>query len=158
MVSFLVVFYKLRSSTTHWFSCSGGGNDDQGVTKTYWLSTHYEASWIEAKMICNNFGLEFLKLDTEQEQNFALNLFQQHKGQFNEHTHVGGITNVKNNKYNWNWVESGSKINYMLRFGDGEPKNYGGDERCLSVMLENDNFVFHDMSCSIIKHKFLCQN
>jgi hypothetical protein len=137
----------------------GESNCEQEYEKTYWLSTHFEAHWIEAKMICSNFGLEFVSIDSINESNHLLGLCDQNISLFDIWTHIGGITTVAGSKTEWYWVESGKKVNFNLKFDKGQPDNKNGIENCLSIGKAPGNFYYNDIPCSGgAAFKFICQS
>lgn len=127
--------------------------------KTYWISTHFKAYWVQANDICHTNGMEFLSLETRQEANHLLSLCDQFIHLMEEWTHIGGITKVAKSLDQWYWIVSGNKVNYRLKFGAGQPDNVGGKELCLSIGNQAGNFFFNDLNCyDQHQFKFICQS
>lgn len=127
--------------------------------KTFWISTHFQAYWDQAKTICSSYGMEFLSLESLQEADGLLSLCHKKNALFDQWTHIGGVTTVPKSKTEWYWVETGKKVNFTLKFGSGQPDNAGGKEWCLSLGKQPSNsFFFNDINCyGMHQFKFICQ-
>jgi hypothetical protein len=138
---------------------AGESSSNQQYEKTYWLSTHFQVFWHQAKTLCSSYGLEFVSVDSIKESNHFLGLCEQNIGLFDLWTHIGGLTTVGGSRTEWYWVESGKKLNFNLKFGAGQPDNAGGDEMCLSLGRAPGNFFYNDIPCyGVHAYKFICQS
>jgi hypothetical protein len=123
------------------------------VLKTYWFSTRYRATWIEAKVICNSYGMKFLTLDTSEEADAFLKLCRETRFAF-DFIHVGALTNLPKDKTQYSWVETGKKVNYALKWAPGERNNT--NEMCLAI--GKWSMLFDGMPCNgLFNHDIVCQ-
>lgn len=131
----------------------------EGYEKSYYVAKNIKAYWSIAAGICKSFELEFLSLETEAEASELLQLCSNNSETFDQHTHIGGITTSPKSLDEWYWINSYNRIDYPLRFRHDQPNNYGGDEFCLSLQKEGNNFEFNDIKCyESWREKFICQH
>jgi len=122
------------------------------------VSTHFEATWLEARSICNDYGLRFVTLETEEEADFFLKLCAQNYDLFeSNYNHIGGIQSIRGNASSYHWVETGYESTFDFKWAPGEPNNGGGKQWCLAVKKERVQFLFDDMFCDAQKSRFVCE-
>ena len=106
--------------------------------------------------------MDFVSLDTEDEQDNFLTLCNKKPNLFESWTHIGGIALMDKSKDFWFWVNSG-KLDYSLKFAKNEPDNYQNVQHCLCIGKRNlSNFMFYDISCNSENddksgYKFVCE-
>jgi hypothetical protein len=106
--------------------------------------------------------MELAIFETEDEQNYVLNMLQKNwKNSLERFTLIGGS---KLGASSWYWPATGKKIEYPLKWNPGQPDNAQGVELCLTVMNESNNaqtFTINDAECStrkvLAEMKFICE-
>lgn len=100
--------------------------------------------------------MELLILETEEEENFMVNLLEKNSNFLDTFTHIGGTILGSNN---WYWASTGQPINYQIRWAPREPNN-PTTEFCLSFLKKADNtFGINDIRCNAIDQPlgFICE-
>lgn len=100
--------------------------------------------------------MEALSLENKVEaDNFLNTILVKNTAQFEEFTHIGGVTTALKASDKWYWVNSGKKVNYTMKFHPGHPDGAGW---CLAVQKRGNDFYFKDIPChSSWEIKFICQ-
>lgn len=125
---------------------------------SYYLPRNFAAKWQNARSICQNYGMEILTLETKSEANYVLEICKSHGQLFATSTHIGGIAAGAKSQDKWFWVTTGEKINYNIKWLDGEPNNlHNGEGMCLSIMKKPDGFYFNDVRCNFEEQRFICE-
>ena len=103
-------------------------------------------SWVNAFMFCRSFNMDLAELTTEVEAEKFLKLFADNAPSLAMWHHIGGsyMGGPKNDYY---WMTTAEKISYPLKFYPGEPNNYAGKEKCLSIAKHPHSFKFNDVDC-----------
>jgi hypothetical protein len=151
---------RYRKNKTEFSKIFNNDGFAEGLTneKVYWYPTHFLASWIEAKTICDSYNMEFLSLDTKDEAFNFLRLYEQNIPVFTDYTHIGAAATIAKTLTDWFWVETSQRVNFTLRFGASQPDNYNGEELCLSLTYYSGSYGFNDIKCyESFWMKFICQ-
>ncbi|CAO1417939.1 unnamed protein product [Diamesa hyperborea] len=123
-------------------------SDYQGVKqmKTYYVSRELKMNWVNAFMFCRSFDMDLAELTTEEEADKFLKLFGDHATTLEIWYHVGGsyMGVAKNDFY---WMTTAKQISYPLKFYPGQPDNYLGKEKCLSIAKYVGPYLFYDVDC-----------
>ncbi|CAO1417933.1 unnamed protein product [Diamesa hyperborea] len=123
-------------------------SDDQGSNqiKTYYISRQLKMNWANSFMFCRSFDMDLVELTTEEEADKFLKLFADHAITLETWYHIGGsyMGAAKNDFY---WMTTAEQISYPLKFYPGQPDNYGGKEKCLSIAKHPGSFKFNDVDC-----------
>lgn len=128
-------------------------------TKTFWYSSGYRGTWIEAEAICDSYDLTLATLDSQQEADFLLPLYSANNLLFDAYTHIGAVATVPFTKTDYFWLQTGAKVNFTMRFLPGFPDNYGGKEVCLSLTYNGGVVYFNDIQCfEAWSLRFICQS
>lgn len=102
--------------------------------------------------------MDFLSLETRDEATDFLELCERNAALFGAFTHIGGITSVGKSLDEWYWINSYNRIDYVLKFGPGQPDNAWNNEYCLTIGKQAGNFHFNDIACfGAWPEKFICQ-
>lgn len=145
----------------------GTSNNTKGVAhktvKTYFLSTHMKASFINAQSFCTSLGMELLTLETKAEADwFAKLLINSYQNNIDSGwLYIGGMRMFPDaalSKENWYWLSSGKKIDYDLIWYQTEPNNWTGTQWCLCLRKENQTVFYADIECYGRDESFLCQS
>lgn len=95
--------------------------------------------------------MELLMMETEDEQNFILNLINERfQNYFEEFTHIGGTR--EGSATDWYWASTGRSIEYKIKWLPGTPDNFPnnmGIEYCMSIAnMKGSNSAFlNDSPC-----------
>lgn len=106
--------------------------------------------------------MEFVSMESLAEMNFVLDALRHavaSDARRREHFHIGAATNVLGSRTFWNWINTGNRVNYDLRFCSSQPGNELGDENCLVVDVDA-NFCLSDAPCHsniFNEQQFICQ-
>lgn len=125
--------------------------------KTYYISHVFKTHWTHARSICQSYGMEFLSLETLQEQNSFFKLCENKADLFEDWTFIGGYTIEGKSLDKWYWVNSGKRIDYSLTFGHGMPDFGWNQEFCLCLGKQTKTFFMNDALCQGFEKKFICQ-
>ncbi|KAG5680465.1 hypothetical protein PVAND_009973 [Polypedilum vanderplanki] len=130
------------------------------VTKNYYVPRYFKASWINAGLICNFYGMKFAQFDVAEEFESVRQMLKKYSDILTEWTHIDGITLTGKSTNDWYWSHIERKIRFPLRWKSGQPNFYKSKQWCLSLGSKTDkDFYFNDIECSgTAEHKFLCQN
>lgn len=104
--------------------------------------------------------MKFITLETQDEADFFFTTFVQKSALFDEYTHLGAVAAILKSTKFWNWVETGKTVKIALKWGAGQPDNWGNiGEQCLSVRKVSGTYELHDSKCYEINYlKFLCES
>jgi hypothetical protein len=139
-------------------STDGVTADDVPYEKTFWYPSHFKATWVEAKTICNSFGMDFLTLSSLDESKHFLKLYEEYVNLFDLYTHIGAAATVAKSTTDWYWVENREKVNFTMRFLPGTPDNAGGNEMCLTLTHVGGYNYFNDLKCyETYILRFICE-
>lgn len=118
-----------------------------------------KTEWVNALAVCKSFGMDMISLETKTESEKMLEICSKNANLFDVHTYAGGLTANSLTLDEWYWINSGKRLNYMLRFAPGEPNNHKGSEFCLSIVRweGTTTFYYNDIDCSNDARPFLCQ-
>lgn len=138
------------------------GNTDDCIPyrKTYYLSTLYKEKWYKAKDICELKGMEFLTLDTLDENNYFMQLFNANPTIHSSWVYIGGITTFPKSYNRWYWLDMGKRLSFQPTFAPGEPSGRSGNgiaEYCLSIGKVSGLAYYNDIRCNGFNYNFLCQ-
>lgn len=127
--------------------------------KSYWLSTHFKATWDIAMTICSSYGMEFLSLDSQVEADNFFKLCSSQRQLFEKLTHIGALATTTRSITDWYWVNSGNKIEINLVFPWIAPTNWFGRQMCLALDKQLTGFMYNDINCyGLYPQKFICQS
>lgn len=126
--------------------------------KIFYLSTDFEASWMDARSFCKTYDMDLTSFDT----NYEFTNFVKHAMKslyyFDKWTHIGGISKLAGKHREWYWIATNRKVSYPMVFAVGQPNNYLGRQNCLGVSKEEKTFEFQDIDChGRFEEKFICQ-
>lgn len=94
--------------------------------------------------------MEFLSLETRDEATDLLEMCERNVALFGAFTHIGGISSVGKSLDEWYWINSYNRIDYVLKFGAGQPDNAWNNEYCLTIGKLAGHFHFrHRMFRSV---------
>ncbi|KAG5675478.1 hypothetical protein PVAND_005379 [Polypedilum vanderplanki] len=129
--------------------------------KTFFSPRYFISNWINARIICQNYGLELATFSTLEEFNAVPEMFYEFVNSLitPSNIYVNGMTLTPKSSDDWYWVNPQQKIGWSLPWCSGEPNNFEDKgEWCLSVSRNSDGTLcFNDMPCSVIESSFLCQ-
>lgn len=99
-----------------------------------------------------------MSLDSQAEADYFFPLFVQKSALFDELTHIGAVTTIAKSKTDWYWVETGKKAKIELKWGSGQPDNYGTQE-CLAIFKSAGSYEIHDINCfEAYSRRFICSS
>ncbi|XP_013888866.1 galactose-specific lectin nattectin [Austrofundulus limnaeus] len=96
-------------------------------------------SWADAEGYCNRFGAHLTSIQGPDQYRFIRRLIEKATGT-NTRTWVGGT----NTDGDWTWID-GSPFTFT-NWGPGEPNNAGGNEHCMDINLNGQDYV-NDENC-----------
>lgn len=140
----------------------------KGDTKSYYLSKPYLATnWMSSYNFCLRNKLDLLTIDDTDELNFFYKLFEKdgkkilgddYYGYFA--AHIGTVCPPPGgNKTNWSLFKTAKKVNYIIRWGSGEPNAYRNMEECQQFITSYGNGGFNDYLCFDDKYfRFICHD
>jgi Lectin C-type domain len=133
-------------------------DQSQKYAKHYFAPKFLRGSWIQAKMICESYGMDLAGFETNDEHNAVKQMVNQHKKLFTTYIFVDGMRSSMDNdlsKTDW-WYSDSKKINYAMQWSPGEPNLH--TQRCLCI--SSSNGLFFDIDCSVhyANQSFMCQN
>ncbi|XP_019388002.1 PREDICTED: macrophage mannose receptor 1-like [Crocodylus porosus] len=109
----------------------------------------YKKSWFEARDFCRAVGGDLAAIHTEEEQNVIVKL---RKGSYSSSYYWMGFNNLDPDKgYTWS---DGSAVSYE-NWAEGEPNNYGGNEKC-GVFYGYSDMEWNDVFCENM-NSWACQ-
>ena len=121
------------------------------TSKTWYLST-WSSTWYNAVDECKSYGMKLTTFGSDKkEEDELLKLYRAsstHPDAFVGYTdegHQGTFTTVE-----------GEKLEISLDFHTDEPNNYDGEEDCLELHKNNNNFKFNDVRCNS-NRQFICE-
>lgn len=125
------------------------------------MPRYFQATWQEALLLCNQFGMEFAALNTLTEYEFIRTKMTENSHLFTEWTHIGAMAAKAGSSANtdWFWVETNEPLSYSMNWRSHLPDNANGVQFCLSIGPKNGNvFRFDDINCfGAHEEKFICQ-
>jgi len=129
--------------------------------KEYFLSRHLTVTWNEAKEVCNAQGMKFLSLETVEEANMFTKLcatnYELFANDYSNYYFIGGRQKINGNFSSYYWVETGTAINYTLKWAPGEPNYSNGKAYCMSLKSDRSVFTFDDTECDSLRRNFFCE-
>jgi len=134
--------------------------------KTFFIPRHFKSHASSARAICKSYNMDIVSLETKEEADAFLSLCKSNSDVLDTRAHVGAITLGSETNSTWFWVASGNSIDYPLKFGIGQPNNYGGFQRCLTVEWMDNECKFNDRHCHAQmgaqetdkeEYKFVCE-
>ncbi|KAH8262935.1 hypothetical protein KR044_002223, partial [Drosophila immigrans] len=102
-----------------------------------------DASWYEAGHICRMLGGNLLNIESSLEMDALLAVLT------DNYYWMSGSCLAGNREFLS--ITSGAALPYV-RWGEGEPNNFNGEENCLQLKFAE----FNDSNCKS-KHKFVCE-
>ncbi|KAG4074000.1 hypothetical protein HA402_014205 [Bradysia odoriphaga] len=156
-------FCPVKYLNTNGFTRIGtynGYNDCTPYAKTYYLSTAYKYKWYEAKMFCEINGMEFLTLETLDESDKFMQMFNLNPTVISDWVYIGGVTILPKSLDHWYWLDLGKPLSFQPKFAPGEPSGShisGNTEYCLSVGKVSGQSYYNDIRCDGLAYNFLCQ-
>ena len=99
--------------------------------------------------------MEPLRIDSKDEEEYFFNLIIRNYDMPIAYYHVGGF--LVGDK--WKWTSDLSDVYSNMKWSPGEPNNYGGNEKCLTIYRMHGTYDtgFNDMNCEDAAERFLCQ-
>ena len=151
-----LVIYKNIQKTQNNVQYLTAMNDNHG--KEYFVSNEFRTTGSQLRAICRSFGMDTVSLDTVDEQNTFLNICNKNRAILDSSmTLIGGYTRTPRSTNDWYWVNSGNRVNYTLKFSQGQPDFAYDREYCLSVWGK-PSVSFNDVGCGPPENrKFFCQ-
>lgn len=132
-----------------------------GFLVKYFAPRWFKASWHNARSICQSYGMEFLTIESEAEQNYLLDTLKYSSAVFSDKwVHIGGITTSCGSRDMWYWVDTGNKVNFPIKWHKNDPNCSNGSEPCLALGKfeeEDGNVYVVDIQCNGAIEKFLCK-
>jgi hypothetical protein len=110
------------------------------------MPTHFKATWIQSKTICNAYGMKFISLDSPAESTYFFSYYEQNLALVDLFVHLGAIARVERNPTEWYWAETNQKVNFTLKWAGGEPSGY--THMCMTMMKYLQSYVLYDIPCS----------
>lgn len=101
--------------------------------------------------------MEFLSLETLEEQKSFLDLCEKKADLFEDWTFIGGYASEGKAVDKWYWVNSGKRADYALKFGSGLPDFGWNLEFCLCLGKQIKTFYMNDCLCQGLEKRFVCQ-
>ncbi|KAJ6640103.1 hypothetical protein Bhyg_12852 [Pseudolycoriella hygida] len=141
-------------------SYNGTNSDCKTYAKTYYLSALYKEKWYKAKDHCEMKGMEFLTLDTLDESNYFMQLFNADRTIISDWVYIGGVSTLSKSLDHWYWLDLGERLNFQPSFAPGQPSGThisGVLEYCLSVGKVSGSAYYNDIRCNGLDYNFLCQ-
>lgn len=126
--------------------------------KEYYVTTQFKTTGSELRSICKSYDMDAVCLDTEAEQKTFLEFVEIKRSMMYQYmTLVGGYTLTPKNRTGWYWMNSGSLVNYPLRFSQSQPDFAYDREYCLSIWFTTP-VSFNDVGCGKEETlRFTCQ-
>ena len=123
------------------------------MSKIYYVPRHFGATWINARNICINYGLDIATFETLDELNAVREMCKTNLSKMKGYIYIGGMATNARSTEDWYWVTTGEKINFTMKWIEGEP-NFSGPEFCLS--MGRSEYLFNDIHCESYSNKFIC--
>lgn len=123
------------------------------MSKIYYVPRHFGATWVNARNICMNYGLDIATFKTLDEFNAVRDMCKENSSIMTGFIYIGGMTTSARSIDDWFWVTTGEKINFTMKWKEGEP-NFAGLEYCLSI--GSSDYLFNDIHCDSYSNKFIC--
>lgn len=142
-----IIFYQILTAES-----------DGNVVK-YFVPRWFKASWHNARSICQSYGMEFLTMESEAEQNYLLDTLKYNSAVFSGNwVNIGGMTTKCGSRDLWYWVDTGNKVNFPIRWHANDPNCSNDSEPCMALgKFEDGNVYVVDIWCSGAPQKFLCK-
>lgn len=136
------------------------GSSTRMMVKKYYLSTSFQSNWIGAFNFCKSNRMQLVSFANLAEVDRFLALYQPIHPTLNSSTiFVDGIIGDTVSRDSWYSFETGTKIDFDLRWGRYQPDNRGGRENCLAIEYLHSVLGFHDYDCdSSATYNFVCQD
>ncbi|CAG9798113.1 unnamed protein product [Chironomus riparius] len=130
--------------------------------KAYFYPRYISATWIEAKAICQTYGMELASFKTLAEANAVITLVEMNadlKNRDNLWIFINGVALAAQSKTEWYWTDSGQKIDFVIPWLINQPDTNGGTEWFLSIGKHNkeQRTAFNDIPGNNFVGIFLCQ-
>lgn len=113
-------------------------------------------TWKNAQAICNQAGMELLRIESKADEGYFFNLLTLDDSIWlQEPIFLGGMKLGDG----WIWRSDYSNIYPDMQWGLTDPDNKGNREFCLAVEknIDNGEVGYIDVSCSDIPFAFICQ-
>ena len=118
--------------------------------KSYYSSRDLIVHWIDAYVTCRTFNMDLVELPTEAEANYFLRLCAQQELSGDYH-HIGGsYVGLGFNEFYW--MTTGQRINYSMKYAQGQPDNVGGFEKYLSIQNQPGSYLFNVLQMRAVVH------
>ncbi|CAO1417927.1 unnamed protein product [Diamesa hyperborea] len=125
--------------------------------KTYYITRTVRLSWANALSFCKANDMNLVELHTKQEADNFLTIMRTSAPE--TLYYIGGSAEGMSNRLDYYWMTTGEQIPFTLEYSPGQPDNYGGKERCLSISKQPGKFKFNDIACSENNYGFFaCQH
>lgn len=114
--------------------------------------------WYYSRKLCEEFGLEFARLELAAEADYILTQLASYIGSTGALVlNIDAVT-LTSGANGWRWVRSNSYVDYTIKWLTGQPT--GGTQMCLAVSRRaNGKTGFEDVSCTgtAATRRVLCQ-
>ena len=100
--------------------------------------------------------MDLVELPTEAEEEYFLAQCQKHISQILGTNYIVGASYVGVGQNKFYWMTTGEPIDYKLKFVPGQPDNFKGIEKFLSITKGREAYKFNDID-EHGKHHFICQ-
>ena len=128
------------------------------VEKSYYASRDLKVHWFEAFLTCKAFGMDLVELPiTAEAEYFLAQCAHQQIHLQDDFYHVGG-SYLGAGSNDWYWMTSGKRVKYTMKFAPGQPDNFNGVEKFLSIFKSPGAFMFNDVDYNFTKWNFFCQH
>ena len=109
---------------------------------------HSSQGWTYARLNCQNFGGELVKIESEDENKFIKTEFLSGGGG----RYWIGLSDL-GNEGDWRWTD-GTEITGYEKWRSGQPNNHEGDQHCGAILKgnyygANYNAEWNDEKCSL---------
>lgn len=136
--------------------------ENQLVTKTFYIPRHFKSTWQEAFNLCHSFHMELAAFNNVNELTKFKQLVDDTNISFAGYYHVAGMTKAGHgNKTDWYWVHNQEQVNFPLDFINDEPNFIGNDQWCLAFGKHGNKYGFGDIECQYrggkVRDEFICQ-
>jgi len=136
-----------------------------GECPTYkdYYASKLKLSWFQAWAACQDYGLDFVSLDSKTEADSFRNVLTKNAALVDKSigVFVGLTVGQIGNYSSCVWVATNKPLRFNLTWGAGQPNNIGGVQSCMGLSISTtvgDVYAFNDLECDETRfYPFVCQ-
>lgn len=128
--------------------------------KEFFIPKLQTAQWHEARGLCEEFDMEFARLELATEADYIMQQATIDKTK-TFGIYFDGVTATPGQKTGWFWGKTKDPVGYTIKWFGMNPNNRDGVESCLEIAIEKGVAGFNDVPCSntdaVGAKLFMCQ-